>query len=187
MKVSLWKRRLGVSELVGSVLAIAITIIAGAAVFGYVNGQAGVTERQYGSSVGVTVNYLQEQFTVVDMSFTSSTQVTLYIYNYGRVALSPVQVILYNSTQGTYITYNATQISSVAPTPCETAATTSYESPLVWNSATSTGMTVGIGSISTLTLTIPSCSGAAFISGLTYSVEVTGLYGNDVVYSQVVS
>ena len=177
--------RRGVSEIVGSVLAIAITIIAGAAVFGYVNGQAGVTEKQYGSSVGVTVNYLQEQFTVVDMTFTSSSQAVVYVDNYGRVPLSPVQVILYNSTQGTYLTYNATQVASTAPKSCTVTATTSYEKPLLWNSNTNVGMTVGTGSISTLTLTLPSCSGASFTGGSTYYLKVVGLYGNVVAYSQV--
>lgn len=187
LKVGLRRRRLGISELVGSVLAIALTIIAGAAVFGYVNGQAGLTEQQYGSSVGVTIDYLQEQFTVVDMSFTSASQVVVYLYNYGRVAVSPVEVIIYNSTQSVYLTYNATSIVSKAPSGCTTAASTSYEDPLVWDAATSSGMSIAIGSISSLTLTLPACSGATFVSGVTYYVKVTGLYGNIIVNSQVKS
>ena len=178
-------RRRGVSEIVATLLAIAITIIAGAAVFGFVNGQAATTERQYGSSVGVTVNYLQEQFSVVDMSYTSSSQVALYIYNYGRTAFSPVEVILYNATQSTYLTFNATKVIATSPTPCSVTTSTAYENPIVWNSKTNAGMQVSIGGISTLTLALPSCSGASFKNSHTYYVEVVGLYGNDVVYSQV--
>lgn len=167
-------------------LAIALTVIAGSAVFGYINGQAATTENQYGSSVGVTVNYLQEQFSVVDVSFASSTQAVLYVYNYGRVPVSPVQVIIYNSTQSVYLTFNATSVVATSPTACSVAASTSNESPLIWNTASSSGMQVNIGSISTLTLTLPSCSAASFATGVTYYVKVTGLYGNIVVYSQVV-
>lgn len=185
LKVGLRKRRPGISELVGSVLAIALTIIAGAAVFGYINGQAATTESQYGSSVGVTVNYLQEQFSVVDIGFVSSTQAVLYIYNYGRIAVSPVQVTIYNATQSLYLTYNATTVASTAPTVCSDPASASNESPLVWNTASDAGMQVGIGSISTLTLTIPSCSSATFIGNATYYAKITGLYGNVVVYNQV--
>ena len=187
MKLRHHARRLGISELVGSVLAIAITVIAGAAVFGYVNAQAGITENQYGSSVGVTVNYLQEQFSVVDMSFTSSSQVVLYLYDYGRIAVSPVQVIVYDAPQATYLAYNATQVISTKPSSCTITASTTYENPLVWNPKTNTGMSISIGSISTLTLSLPSCSGASFASGTTYYVKVTGLYSNVVVYSQVKS
>lgn len=189
MKLRPHARRPGISELVGSVLAIAITIIAGAGVFGYVNGQAGATENQYGSSVGVTVNYLQEQFTVVDMSFTSTTPptVVLYIYNYGRVTLSPVQIIVYDPQQDTYLTYNATNVVSTEPSACTVTATTTYESPLMWNPKTSSGMSVDVGSITTLTLTFPPCSGASLVSGTTYFVKVTGLYGNTVTYDQVKS
>ena len=183
MKLRHHARRPGISELVGSVLAIAITVIAGAAVFGYVNGQAGVTENQYGSSVGVTVNYLQEQFSVIDMSFTSSSQVVLYLYNYGRIAVSPIQVTVYNETL--YLTYNATKVTQTEPTACSDTATTSNENPLLWNTKTSTGTPIDIGSISTLTLSLPGCSGVWFASGSTYFVKVTGLYGNVVVNSQV--
>lgn len=187
LKVGRRGRRLGISEIVGSVLAIALTIIAGSAVFGYVNAQANTTEKQYGSSVGATINYLQEQYGVVDISFTSSTQVTLYVYNYGRVPLSLVQAIVYNSTQAIYVVYTPTQVASTKPSVCTVAASLSNESPLLWSTATNSGMNVTEGYVSTLTLTLPACSGASFVSGTTYTVKLTGLYGNTVAYSQVKS
>ena len=185
MKLRHGARRLGISEIVGSLLAIAITIIAGAGVFGYVNSQAKASESQYGSAAGATYNYLQEQFTVVDMSFTSGSQVTLYIYDYGNIAVSPVQVIIYDSAQATYLAYNATKIVSTKPSSCQQAATPSYENPLMWNPKTSSGMSVSAGYISALTLTFPGCSGASFSSGTTYLVKITGLYGNTITYAQV--
>jgi hypothetical protein len=165
-------------------LTIAITLIAGAAVFGYVNSQAKVTESQYGASVGSTVNFLQERFIVMDMNF-SSSKVTIWIYNNGQVALSPIQILLYSVGRSTYLLYNATKVVSYKPTSCSTAATTSNESPrLLWNAKTVTGLNVTIQGIQRVTLALPSCSGASFASGTTYTVNILGLYGNSVVYYQ---
>ena len=166
----------------GSLLAIAITITAGVAVFSYVNNQARVTEGQYGASVGTTVDYLQERFVIVDMNFTS-TQLTVWFYNNGRVALSPIQVILYSSQRTRYVTYNATAIVSSGDTKCTVTPPGSDESPLLWNPKTSSGLQIPIQSIQKLTLVLP-CSGQTFVSGTTYAVNVLGLYGNTVVYYQ---
>ncbi|MDG6964975.1 MAG: hypothetical protein JRM83_08340, partial [Nitrososphaerota archaeon] len=79
-------RRRGLSEVIGTVLVAAMTLIAGAAIFGYVNGQ-----------------YLEEKFTVVDIVASNVTcgtstcaSFTLWIYNTGRIDLSLVQVRLYD-------------------------------------------------------------------------------------------
>jgi flagellin-like protein len=180
--------RAGISEIMASVLAIAVTLIAGAAVFGYVNSSAAATEKQYGTSVGATVDYLSEQFSVVDMSFTSSTQVVVYIFNYGSVPLYPVQIIVYNSAQTVYLTYSASTVVATAPSSCSVTATTAYENPLLRNPSTNSGLSIGMQSITTVTLTLTSCSNASFGSagsGVAYYVKVTGIFGNTVVYYQV--
>jgi len=177
------RERPGISEVVGSLLAIAITVIAGAAVFGYVNTQAGVSERKYGNSVGATVQFLEERFVVVQLNYTSSS-VTLWLYNMGQINLSPVQVLVYNNGRSTYLLYNATKIISYKPTSCTTAASTTYENPLMWNPKTGTGLSGPIQTVQKLTLTLPSCSGASFASGTTYTASVLGVNGNVVVYSQ---
>lgn len=184
MKVRQAARRQGISELVGSILAIAITLIAGAAVFGYVNTQAGVTEKQLGTGVGGTVNYLQERFAVVDLYFVSSSQVTVYVYNNGNIALSPVEIILYNTGRTLYLTYTASTVAYTAPGCGSFTATTSNESPLLWNSKTSSGLQISIQAFQAITLTLPTCSGASFVSGTTYVVNVVGLYGNSLTYYQ---
>ena len=56
--------RAGISEVVAAVLTIAITLIAGAALFGYVNGQAATSESNLGNAVGGNVNFLNERFVV---------------------------------------------------------------------------------------------------------------------------
>jgi len=177
------RKRSGVSEVVGSLLAIAITIIAGAAVFGYVNTQAGVTERQYGASVGGTVQFLEERFAVVQLNYTASS-VTLWLYNVGQINLSPVQVFIYNNGRSTYLLYNATRIISYKPNSCTTSASTTYENPLLWNPKTGTGISASVQTVQKLTLTLPGCSGASFSSGTTYTVSILGVNGNVLLYSQ---
>jgi hypothetical protein len=51
---------------------VAITLIAGAAVFGWINGQAGSSENAVGQSVANNVNFLKERFVVVSQTFTGS-------------------------------------------------------------------------------------------------------------------
>jgi flagellin-like protein len=176
------RRRPGISEIVGSLLAIAITIIAGAAVFGYVNTQSGITERQYGASVGGTVQFLEERFVVVQLNFTSS-RVTVWLYNMGQIKLSPIQVLFYNTGRSYYILYNATKVVSYQPVACTQTAPGTYESPILWNPKTSAGLNAPVQTVQKLTLTLP-CSGEALSQGTTYTVSVLGLYGNSVVYSQ---
>ena len=62
-------RRSGISDLFGSLLMIAITLVAGVAAFGWINGQAATSERAYGNSVGSNINLLDERFTVVTQTF----------------------------------------------------------------------------------------------------------------------
>jgi hypothetical protein len=176
------RRRIALSEVVGALLSLAITVIAGAAVFGYVNTQAGVTERQYGASVGGTVQFLEERFTVVQLNYTSS-KVTIWLYNMGQINLSPVQILVYNNGRSTYLMYNATTVVSYGPKPC-TAPASGNENPVLWNPRTSTGLAVPIQTVQKVTLTLPSCSGASFVSGTTYTVSILGVNGNVVVYYQ---
>jgi flagellin-like protein len=63
------RRRSAISDLFGSLLMIAITLIAGVAAFGWINGQAATSEKAYGNSVGNNINLLNERFTVVTQTF----------------------------------------------------------------------------------------------------------------------
>ena len=66
------KKRKAVSEIMGTLIMVTITLIAGAAVFGWVNGQASNSEGAYGQSVANNVNFLRERFVVVTQSFTGT-------------------------------------------------------------------------------------------------------------------
>ena len=185
MRLSRGRRR-GVSEIVATVLTVAITIVAGAAVFGYVNAQSGVSENQLGQAAGAVNNYLSEQYSVVNINFTASSM-SLWFYNYGGINLQPVQFQLYNASKSLFVQFNATKVVNLDnPGGCNVAAT-SYEHPLLYNAlpgGSNPGGVVNIarGAIAKITFTLPSCISTTFTSGRTYYASVTGLYGNTVQY-----
>ena len=64
--------------MVGAVLTIAMTLIAGAATWGFVRSQAGVSENALQSNAANTNNLLNEHFGVVDMYFGTTTSTTFW-------------------------------------------------------------------------------------------------------------
>src|SRR2546428_8125894 len=92
------RRRRGVSELTGTLMTMAITLIAGSAVFGYVRNQANVSELAYGQNVGGTLNYLQERFVIPLVSF-SPNSVTIYLYNNGQIPDQFTQLEIYGPSR----------------------------------------------------------------------------------------
>lgn len=174
---------------------MSMTLIAGFAVFGFVNGQAGVSALAYGNSVGATDNFLAENFKVVDLYFASTTQTGFWLYNTGSTNLLLFSVRLYDSAGLVNLLYNYTvsgstktnylyDLRSTLSTKCKTAAS-SYESPTL-----TTVNTVKQNAV-LVALTIPptqtNCPSFAqtFNTGTTYVITATGLYGNAVTYYQV--
>src|SRR2546427_10783407 len=92
------RRRRGVSELTGTLMTMAITLVAGTAVFGYVRNQANVSELAYGQNVGGTLNFLQEKFVIPLVSY-SSNSVTIYVYNNGGATDQFTQFKVYGQTR----------------------------------------------------------------------------------------
>ena len=205
-------RRRALSEVIGTVLVASMTLIAGAAIYGYVNGQASVASQAYGQAVGNSVQYLEEKFTVVDVVASNVTcgtstcaSFTLWIYNTGRIELSLFQVRLYDpatpSKWALDLMYNYSAVggSSVdkitdlagGASKCSIAAT-SYESPAFTGAS---AFSAQIGDSATIQLIVPPTSAAP--AGATcpsfgqlvhtdaYYATVVGLYGNSVTYSQV--
>ena len=175
---------------------LALTLIVGAGVFGYVNQQAGVSAQQYGNAVGATVDYLQERFVPFEINFNypsgcsshcTSTSIALYIYNNGNVQNNFQQVEIYNITNGIRskmdITFTNTFVTNVN-SGCKVTASTSYESPLLGTGTNA--FSVSTGSIGSVTLSLPtSCYTGKFVQGDTYYVNVLGIYGNIMTYFQV--
>ena len=169
--VSLYRRRRGLSDLVAAVLTVAMTLIAGAALFGYVNGQAANSENRIGAANAANVNFLNERFVVVDVNFSQnnpSTSVSIWIYNNGAVTLNVTQIELYNATRSMMILYQHNPSSLT----CSLRSIPSFNLPSPLSKPLK------------LTLPLPAGCGAnsAFSVGKTYYMNVLGVYGNKVVY-----
>src|SRR5579872_4809319 len=128
------------------------------------------------------------------MYFGTTTSATFWIYNTGTVTGQTFSVRIYGSTGLVNLLFNYTSSGTVKTdyvydllsslsTKCKTAAT-SYEAPSI------TATTVKTTNAQAFTITIPgtltNCPsfGQTFVSGTTYTIVVTGIYGNVVRYSQ---
>ena len=174
-----------------------MTLIAGAAAWGFVRSQAANSEGALQNGAISTNNLLSEHFAVVDMYYATTTSTTFWVYNTGSVTFQVLSVRLYDSAGLVNLFYNYTvsagtktdqvyDLKSGLAAKCKTAAT-SYETPSL------TGTTVRTTNEQLYTLTIPpttsSCPsyGQTFGvagSGTTYTVVVTGIYGNVNAFSQ---
>ncbi len=195
LKFGRLSRRLAISEVVGSVLAIAITIIAGSGVWSYINSQAAVTETALGKGVGSTTGYISEQMKVIDLYYGSSTSTTMWLLNTGSATLQLFRIRLYDSAGLINIQFNYTlsgptktdyvyDLRSSLASKCKTAAS-SYETPTISSYA------LKLLNAQSIQLTIPPVQlgcpsyGLLFVSGTTYTLVITGLNGNSVTYWQV--
>ena len=188
--------RRAASEAIGAVLAIAITLIAGTAAWSYVRNQAGASEVALQGGALNTNNYLSEHFTVPDMYYPSTTSMTFWVYNTGAVTYQAFSVRFYGSTAGSVnLLFNFTQngagvktdyvydLTSSLATKCKLGAG-SYETPSVSAALAKTT------NAQLYTLTVPpalaNCPsfGQTFVAGTTYTIIVTGIFGNVVTHSQ---
>jgi len=193
-------RRVAASEAIGAMLAIAMTLIAGAAAWGFVRSQAASSEGALQNGAVATNDMLSEHFALTTMYFgapTSTTTTTFWVYNTGSLTFQIYSVRLYDSAGLINLLYTSSgsgaskadyvyDLKSSLSNQCMTSAS-SDESPSV------TGTTVRTTNEQFYTLTIPPTTsncpsyGQTFGvsgSGTTYTVVVTGLYGNTVTLSQ---
>ena len=197
LKRKLSRNRVAVSELVGTLIMVAITLVAGAAAFGWVNGQAGVSENVYGQSAAAGSNYLREHFAPVTSTFGGTgaggtcsgtlpnrvcTTASFWVFNNGQLAftLSSLQI---QSPKGSpnylYIVYTATGFTAYSS---PTGPTISC-SPSTPGFSPTTTVPIGTLSSTPYSVTIPNCNGVNDIFvGQSYIITMTGLYGNVVSY-----
>lgn len=187
-------RRRAASESVGAMLAIAMTLIAGAAAWGFVRSQAGVSESSLLSGNVATNDMLSGTFGVTDMYSATTTSMTFLVYNTGSLTFQIQSVRLYDSAGLINLFYNytgsgaskadkVTDLKSTVSGHCRESAST-YESPSV------TGTTVKTTNEEFYTLTIPPTTtncpsyGQTIGSTTTYTVVVTSIYGDAITFSQ---
>jgi flagellin-like protein len=187
------KRRAGISELVAAVLTIAITIIAGAALFGYVNAEASNSENAIGNANALNVNFLNEHFVIAQIVYdrssptsSAASSITIYLYNSGHVVNNFASIEVFNSSAGTTrmnMMYNPppsspTDLPLVVDLnqPSCNENTPGDEGPSLGNGPGS--FSVSLGSIAAITLKLPLCYTGMFQTGVIYGVKVIGQYGN---------
>lgn len=187
--------RVAASEAIGAMLAIAMTLIAGAAAWSFARNQAGASESALLTNQLNTNDMLAEQFQVVGMYFGSTTSTTFITYNYGTITDQIASVRFYDSGGQVNLWFNSTgtgsskadyvyDLRSTLATKCKTAAS-SYESPSV------TKTTVHSTDEEFYTITIPGTTsncpsfGQTVSATDTYTVSVTGVYGNVETFSQL--
>jgi hypothetical protein len=174
---------------------VAITLVAGAAVFGWVNGQAGSSESAYGQSAAQGINYLREHFAPVTYSFSgctgsvpnrACTVATFYVYNNGQLAFTLYSLQIQSAVGNPNplsILYTSTSFTSSSCTP-NTQASPALTGP---------ASPVPIGTISNpnYSVTIPACtiSGGlvGVVVGQSYVITMAGLYSNVVQFQLTAS
>ena len=172
------RRRKAVSEILGTLLMVTITLIAGAAVFGWIEGQAGNSEGAYGQSVANNVNYLRESFTIVATNFTCSSgpcagpydTLGIYIYNNGQVYLN-LSSIMISYPAGPHPSWSIRFYpASYSQSGCTIPGITAPGQPLA-------NLTLG-----SYAATVPGCLSSDYmVVGHSYQVEVIGLFGSKVI------
>ena len=189
--------RRGISELIATLIMIAVTLVAGTAAFGWILSQAGNSEASYGNSVAGNVNFLNERFTLVSQSFSNGlgacpgspgkcTQVNFWLYNTGSIAFTLFSVQVKNLTdppdnnfinvvfKSSGFTAYAKNGNQVLPACTLGTGWTGGVTPLPQGSLSSTSYQI---------MTPSGCpapySGAMYLyDGTTYTFTLTGLYGN---------
>jgi len=170
---------------------IGITLVAGAAVIGWVNGQAGASEQVYGQNVANNVNYLSEHLVVVNVQFPSS----------GCSGTSPsrycdvMQISIYNNGAevDTVSSFTVVDKSGVTQAAVAQTAPTSpgawcapspgcAASPVLKTTSLSTGPTA---QPTVFTVTLPTAPAACtlvlcFTVGSFYTLQVMGQFGYSV-------
>ncbi len=167
-------------------MLLAMTLVAGFALFGYVRNQANVSELSYAQNVGGTMSYLQERFVVPVVTYTSTT-ITVYIYTDGQIPSQLAQIEVYGPSRSAMdVIYDANYVTVSNPSSCagQTSATSSNESPMLGTGPTS--LSVKVNYVGSIVLKLPSCSGLGFQPGTIYFVKLLGINGNTAVYYQSV-
>lgn len=168
MRLGRGRRRLAISEVLGSLIMIGITLVSGAAVFGFVNGQSGTSSQAVAKSAASNINFLNEREVVVYAAIqgaSPSSTAQLYVYNNGAINPEVMNSVLF------YDTLTSSNVCTVA-LPSNPIATTSV-API----------SVIIPAAPTPTCPSPSTITSGFVdgkfhSGHSYFFKVIGTYGS---------
>ncbi len=129
---------------------IAITLVAGAAIFGFVNGQSSNSAQAVGNSAAQNINFLNEKEVVLTASNQGGSKANVYVYNSGSINPdSIVQVVVTDNT-----------LSTVCVVPLSPAAS------------------VPVHQVATIEVSSSGCGFGSFQSGHSFTFQVVGVFGN---------
>jgi hypothetical protein len=105
------RSRLGVSEVMGSVLLMGVTLAVGFAVWAWASNAAIASEKSFGNAVGTNAGCLNLGIVIVNANFSSTNAnlVTLWFYNNGRGAVNITNIQITNSNSTIVDTYSLVQ------------------------------------------------------------------------------
>jgi len=95
------RSRLAVSEVMGSVLLMGVTLAVGFAVWAWASNAAIASEKSFGNAVGTNAGCLNLGIVIVNANFSSTNAnlVTLWFYNNGHGAVNITNIQIGNSTK----------------------------------------------------------------------------------------
>jgi hypothetical protein len=94
------KSRVAVSEVMGAVLMMGVTLAVGFAAWAWASNAAVASEKSFGNSVNSNINCLSMSYEGVDVNFssTSSSVLTVWYYNNGQSEIALRDLIISNSS-----------------------------------------------------------------------------------------
>ena len=189
-------KRPAISELMGTLLMVAITLVAGAAAFSWVNGQASTSEGLYGQNVASNANYLSEHFVIVNVQFTGCNVspgycagLTVAVYNNGALPLtiSSVSVANIGSRTVSNVCAPVLAVTSGAHSTNSTETPTSGSGCSPGTQTSATGAGFGLSPSTTpiprnqvppTTFSVAVGTSPGIVVGANYEVLVQGYYGS---------
>ncbi len=155
------RKKRAISEVMGSLLMIAITLVAGTAIFGFVNGQSSNSAAAVGNSAAQNINFLNEREVVVYATYQSSTTANIWIYNNGNISPEYMTAVLVTASNPAGVCTVNLNPTNLSPPP----------------------VSVAKNALSSFTLDVSGCGGFTFqqSSGsnlYSYTFKVIGFFGS---------
>lgn len=158
------RSKLGISAVIGSVMMIGVTLAVGFAAWAWASGAARSSELSFGNSVSCNMNYLNEHFSIINVNYSLTNDVTVWFYNSGNSSAYIKEILVANISN----TWSDPISGTSQVVPCTNYAPASYYANL-----TAGGVTLVTFQTST-----------TLKSGVIYQFEAVGLYGSTYTYQQ---
>ena len=110
---------------------IAITLIAGVGVFGFINGQSSSSAQAVGNSAANNINFLNEKEVLLEANMSSVSHAAIWVYNNGQINPETMSSVIVkdDSVSSTVCTvpvsapvnqFQVTKITVLLPSSCTT-------------------------------------------------------------------